>query len=156
MGARLATFLCLVLTGLSSVNAWAQIDSLPKVHARLIAEGDTVAPGGKVTVALEENIREGWAHLLDQCRQRRDRVVVKMEGGRARRGHRILARAETKSRGAKPVPHCLYAAAAERWSFGNTDFLQTSRSLPPSGDKSPAARPSARRCRSGATAVFVA
>ena len=40
--------------------AAAQIDSLPKVHARLIAENGEVAPGGTVTVALEEDIREGW------------------------------------------------------------------------------------------------
>ncbi|HEX2594034.1 MAG TPA: protein-disulfide reductase DsbD domain-containing protein, partial [Rhizomicrobium sp.] len=37
-----------------------EIDSAPKVHARLIGEHDTVPPGGTVTVALEENIRTGW------------------------------------------------------------------------------------------------
>lgn len=42
------------------VPAAAQIDHAPKVHARLIAERDAVAPGGTVTVALEENIRPGW------------------------------------------------------------------------------------------------
>jgi thiol:disulfide interchange protein DsbD len=40
--------------------AVAQIDHGPKVIARLIAERDAVAPGGTVTVALEENIRPGW------------------------------------------------------------------------------------------------
>ncbi len=39
--------------------AAAQIDRAPKVQTRLIAERD-VAPGGTVTVALEEDIREGW------------------------------------------------------------------------------------------------
>jgi thiol:disulfide interchange protein DsbD len=39
--------------------AFAQ-DGGPKVHARLIAEGKTVAPGGAVTVALEEKIAPGW------------------------------------------------------------------------------------------------
>ena len=38
----------------------AQIDAAPKVHARLIAEESTVAPGQTVTVALEQNIRPGW------------------------------------------------------------------------------------------------
>ena len=41
--------------------AWAQgIDELPKVHARLVAEDLAVPPGGSITVALEEDIREGW------------------------------------------------------------------------------------------------
>jgi thiol:disulfide interchange protein len=40
--------------------AAAQIDSAPKVHAQLIAENGEVAPGGTVTIALEEDIREGW------------------------------------------------------------------------------------------------
>jgi thiol:disulfide interchange protein DsbD len=40
--------------------ALAQVDELPKVHARLVAEDASAAPGGTVTVALEENIREGW------------------------------------------------------------------------------------------------
>ncbi|MBV8978252.1 MAG: thioredoxin family protein [Alphaproteobacteria bacterium] len=38
----------------------AQIDSAPKVHARLIAERDAVKPGGTVTVALELATRPGW------------------------------------------------------------------------------------------------
>jgi len=36
------------------------IDEAPKVHARLIAEDLSVPPGGTITVALEENIRDGW------------------------------------------------------------------------------------------------
>lgn len=36
------------------------IDELPKVHARLVAEDQSVPPGGSVTIALEENIRDGW------------------------------------------------------------------------------------------------
>jgi thiol:disulfide interchange protein DsbD len=41
-------------------EAAAQLDSAPKVEARLIAKTGEVAPGGSVTVALEENIRPGW------------------------------------------------------------------------------------------------
>jgi len=36
------------------------VDTAPKVHAQLIGEHDTIAPGGTVTVALEEKIRAGW------------------------------------------------------------------------------------------------
>ncbi|HEX4118884.1 MAG TPA: protein-disulfide reductase DsbD domain-containing protein [Rhizomicrobium sp.] len=36
------------------------IDEAPKVHARLVAEDLSVPPGGTITVALEENIRDGW------------------------------------------------------------------------------------------------
>jgi len=43
-----------------SAPAIAQIDQQPKVHARLIAEQGEVAPGGTVSVALEEIIRPGW------------------------------------------------------------------------------------------------
>ncbi len=43
-----------------AMPAQAQIDTAPKVHARLIAERGEIAPGGTVTVALEEDIREGW------------------------------------------------------------------------------------------------
>ncbi len=52
----------LFLLGLAvATPALAQgIDELPKVHARLVAEDLTAAPGGTVTVALEEDIREGW------------------------------------------------------------------------------------------------
>src|SRR5580698_5330008 len=40
--------------------AAAQIDQAPKVHARLIAENGEIAPGGTVTIALEEDVRPGW------------------------------------------------------------------------------------------------
>ena len=52
----------LILLGLLiATPALAQgIDDLPKVHARLVAEDTAVAPGGSITVALEEDIREGW------------------------------------------------------------------------------------------------
>jgi len=46
---------------LAAAPAFAQgMDELPKVHARLVAEDASVAPGGTITVALEENIRDGW------------------------------------------------------------------------------------------------
>jgi thiol:disulfide interchange protein DsbD len=53
----LAAFLLLIA---AVTPAWAQIDDAPKVHARLIAESDTVEPGGTVTVAFEQVIRPGW------------------------------------------------------------------------------------------------
>jgi thiol:disulfide interchange protein/DsbC/DsbD-like thiol-disulfide interchange protein len=40
--------------------AAAQIDEAPKVHVRFIPEADSVAAGGTIAVALEENIRPGW------------------------------------------------------------------------------------------------
>ncbi|HEY5049212.1 MAG TPA: protein-disulfide reductase DsbD domain-containing protein [Rhizomicrobium sp.] len=40
--------------------AGAQIDSRPRVQAKLVAESGEIAPGGTVAVALEENIRPGW------------------------------------------------------------------------------------------------
>src|SRR5579885_1196821 len=53
--------IALALLGLLFVApAAAQPDFAPKVKARLIAEHTTVAPGGTVAVALEENIRSGW------------------------------------------------------------------------------------------------
>jgi thiol:disulfide interchange protein DsbD len=56
---RLVALACLVLvTGTGT--AAAQIDSAPKVQARLIAERGEIAPGGAIAVALEENIRPGW------------------------------------------------------------------------------------------------
>ena len=55
---RLLCGLILAL-GLAS-PALGQIDANPKVHARLIAERMEVAPGGTVTVALEEDIRPTW------------------------------------------------------------------------------------------------
>jgi DsbC/DsbD-like thiol-disulfide interchange protein/cytochrome c biogenesis protein CcdA len=42
-----------------AVPAFAQ-DGGPKVHARLVAEDKAVAPGGTVTVALEEKIAPRW------------------------------------------------------------------------------------------------
>jgi thiol:disulfide interchange protein len=39
--------------------AWAQ-DAPLKVHARLVAEDKAIAPGGTITVALEEKIAPGW------------------------------------------------------------------------------------------------
>jgi thiol:disulfide interchange protein DsbD len=49
----------LVLVGFAS-SAAAQVDSGPKVHARVIAESTTVAPGGTVMVAFEQVIRPHW------------------------------------------------------------------------------------------------
>ncbi|HWD48936.1 MAG TPA: protein-disulfide reductase DsbD domain-containing protein [Rhizomicrobium sp.] len=40
--------------------ASAQINSGPRVHAQLIAKTGEIAPGGTVTVALEEAIAPGW------------------------------------------------------------------------------------------------
>jgi len=40
--------------------AVAQVDGGPKVHARLVAESASVAPGGTVTVAFEQVIRPKW------------------------------------------------------------------------------------------------
>ena len=40
--------------------ALAQIDDLPKVHARLIAEHNAIAPGASETIAFEQVIRAGW------------------------------------------------------------------------------------------------
>ena len=53
-------WLFLLFAAASLAPASAQIDQLPKVHARFVSEHDGVAPGGTVTVALEENIRPGW------------------------------------------------------------------------------------------------
>jgi thiol:disulfide interchange protein DsbD len=55
---RFVPALFLILLAVSP--AAAQIDSAPKVHARLIAETGEIAPGGTITVALEESIRDGW------------------------------------------------------------------------------------------------
>ena len=53
-------FLTLLLALFFAAPAMAQVDDLPKVHARLIAEHDAVAPGGTVTIAFEQVIRPGW------------------------------------------------------------------------------------------------
>ena len=50
----------LLLFLLFSAPALAQPEPGPKVHARLVAEDKGVAPGGTVTVALEEKIAAGW------------------------------------------------------------------------------------------------
>ena len=52
---RLILFLLLL-----AAPAWAQPEPGPKVHARLVAEDKGVAPGGTVTVALEEKIAPSW------------------------------------------------------------------------------------------------
>src|SRR3954471_1049511 len=50
-------FLLLLLL---AAPALAQPEPGPKVHARLVAEDEGLAPGGTVTVALEEKIAPGW------------------------------------------------------------------------------------------------
>jgi len=50
----------LALAAAIAAPARAQIDPLPKVQARLVADNDQVSPGAVVAVALEENIRPGW------------------------------------------------------------------------------------------------
>src|SRR5215831_5096785 len=45
---------------LLAAPAAAQIDSLPKVQARVVADRAAIAPGQTLSVALEENIRPGW------------------------------------------------------------------------------------------------
>jgi thiol:disulfide interchange protein len=53
--------LLIALSLLAATPALGQgIDQQPKVHARLIAEDKVVPPGGSITVALEEDIRDGW------------------------------------------------------------------------------------------------
>src|ERR1051325_7016508 len=54
------TALAFLVAAFAAAPAAAQIDEAPKVHARLVAEADNVAPGSTVTIALEENIRPGW------------------------------------------------------------------------------------------------
>ena len=44
----------------SASSAAAQVDDGPKVHAQLIAESPTVAPGGTIALAFEQVIRPGW------------------------------------------------------------------------------------------------
>jgi thiol:disulfide interchange protein DsbD len=50
----------LLLFLLAAAPAGAQIDTGPKVQARLVAEQGEIAPGRSVTVALEEVIQPGW------------------------------------------------------------------------------------------------
>jgi thiol:disulfide interchange protein DsbD len=40
--------------------ATAQVDNLPKVAAKLIAEHDALAPGASETIAFQQDIRAGW------------------------------------------------------------------------------------------------
>lgn len=49
-----------LLALLAAGAAHAQIDSGQKVQARLIAEHAVVAPASTVTIAFEQNIRDGW------------------------------------------------------------------------------------------------
>ncbi len=49
----------LLLLGLAA-PASAELDQLPKVHARLISDRDAVRPGSTFTVALEQDIRPEW------------------------------------------------------------------------------------------------
>src|SRR5437763_1421476 len=54
-------FVCAIFALLlSAAAASAQVDSTPKVQARLIAENGEIEPGGTLAVALEQNIRPGW------------------------------------------------------------------------------------------------
>ena len=51
--------LLFLLVLLAAVPAMAQ-EGPPKVHARLVPEDEAIAPGGTITVALEEKIAPGW------------------------------------------------------------------------------------------------
>ena len=55
---RLLLAIALLLSALGAARS--QIDSAPKVQARLIAETGEIAPGGTVAVALDQNIRPSW------------------------------------------------------------------------------------------------
>jgi thiol:disulfide interchange protein DsbD len=52
-------FALLALLAIAAPAA-AQLDQLPKVHVRLISDRDAVRPGGTFTVAVEQDIRDGW------------------------------------------------------------------------------------------------
>ena len=54
----LAPLMVVALALAAPTSALAQ--GAPKVAARLVSEDSAVAPGGKVTVALEEKITDGW------------------------------------------------------------------------------------------------
>ncbi|HLY06982.1 MAG TPA: protein-disulfide reductase DsbD domain-containing protein [Rhizomicrobium sp.] len=56
----LRIFFCVLFVLAGATAAGAQIDSVPKVHVRLVAEQNEVAPAKAVTVALVEHIRPGW------------------------------------------------------------------------------------------------
>ncbi len=53
------TFLFLLLSGWRPCRLLRK-EGPPKVHARLVAEDKAIAPGGTITVALEEKIAPGW------------------------------------------------------------------------------------------------
>jgi thiol:disulfide interchange protein len=53
-------FLCLVFLLAAAAPAMAQIDPLPKVQVKLISDRDAVRPGDTLSVALEQDIRNGW------------------------------------------------------------------------------------------------
>jgi thiol:disulfide interchange protein DsbD len=53
-------FCFLLFALLLAIPAWGQPSPGPKVQPRLVAEQGAVAPGGAVTVALEEKIAPGW------------------------------------------------------------------------------------------------
>jgi thiol:disulfide interchange protein/DsbC/DsbD-like thiol-disulfide interchange protein len=56
---RIFFLIALLLCGPAANPALAQDDG-PKVHARLVSEQTAVAPGGSVTIALEEQIAPEW------------------------------------------------------------------------------------------------
>src|SRR5271154_1839648 len=60
MGQGMTRFLAAVLLLLAAASPVMAQDSLPKVEPRLISERSSAAPGGTITVALEEKIRTGW------------------------------------------------------------------------------------------------
>src|ERR1700761_2381512 len=53
-------YILLLLIGLLTVTPAIAQDGGMKVHARLVAEDKAIAPGGTMTVALEEKIAPGW------------------------------------------------------------------------------------------------
>jgi thiol:disulfide interchange protein DsbD len=50
----------MLIAAFLAAPAMAQFDHTPKVQPQLLAEQGEIAPGKRVTVALVENIREGW------------------------------------------------------------------------------------------------
>jgi thiol:disulfide interchange protein/DsbC/DsbD-like thiol-disulfide interchange protein len=53
-------FTALVFLLVAASPVAAQVDDATKVHTRLIAESDSIPPGGTITVAFEQVIRPGW------------------------------------------------------------------------------------------------
>ncbi len=60
MGRARFAFLAMLLACFAALPAAAQTGSTARVQARLIAERGEIAPGGRVSVALQEEIRPGW------------------------------------------------------------------------------------------------